>query len=144
MPILFKSSRFGTVELSPEQLLHFPLGLIGIPGTAYALLLPREGALFPWLQSLHDPGFALPVVDPTLPYPEFQLVLDPQDERLLAEHRGERRIYVTVTARPDPRKTTVNLRAPIVIVGQTGFQLLNLAEGAELRAPLLAGERAAA
>src|SRR5579875_2313286 len=88
MAILFNSTRFGRLEIAPEQLLHFPLGLIGIPGTAYALVLPREGALFSWLQSLHDPGFALPVVDPLLPYPDFKLLLDPPDEQLLAELPG--------------------------------------------------------
>src|SRR5579875_1580236 len=127
MPVIFKSSRFGTIELSPQRLLHFPLGLIGVPGHAYALILPRPDARFPWLQSLHDPGFALPVVDPLLPYPRFELQLAPEDEQLLAGLAGERRVFVTVTARPRPEESTVNLRAPIVIVGQTAFQLLNQA-----------------
>jgi len=137
MAVSYDSTRFGRLELEPDQLLRFPLGLIGIPGSDYALVATKPGAAILWLQSLHDPGFALPIVDPRLPYPDFELKLSAADEQLVAQlGEGERQVFVTVAAKPDPQESTVNLRAPLVIVGRVGFQLLNEAPGAELRAPL--------
>jgi flagellar assembly factor FliW len=45
-------------------------------------------------------------------------------------------LLVTVRATPDPLDITANLRAPLVIRGGRGYQVINAREDAPLRAPL--------
>jgi hypothetical protein len=52
-------------------------------------------------------------------------------------------VYVTVRATPDPADMVVNLRAPLVLHGGRGYQVLNAAPGADLQAPLFATANAA-
>ena len=69
-----------------------------------------------WLQSLDEPSFALPVMDPLLIKEDY----NPQVEHELMKSLGnltEENTYVlvTVTVPADIKKISVNLRAPIVI-----------------------------
>jgi len=137
MSVKIESLRFGAFEVDENQVLEFPRGLIGIPGTGYVLVDLSPGAAFRWLHSTENPAFALPVVDPSAVVPEFVLTVDKAErERHGIEDIANCEIYVTVKADPDPAATTLNLRAPIVIMERRGYQLLNSAPGADLRAPL--------
>jgi flagellar assembly factor FliW len=143
MSVTIQSSRFGTLQFEDEAVIHFPLGLIGLEGTRYALIDRNPGSGFLWLHSLDDPGLALPVVDPRLFFPAFALELGAEDSELIgSDDPNAALLLVTVRARPKPEEITVNLRAPLVIREGSGYQVLNSAPGAELQAPLfaLAGE----
>ncbi len=59
-----ESTRFGPLQVEPENVLEFPHGLIGLGGRHYTLLDRNPGSGFLWLHSLDDPALALPVVDP--------------------------------------------------------------------------------
>lgn len=137
MPVHIDSSRFGPLDVAETQLVDFPRGLIGIPGHRYALIEPTPGSAFRWLHSIEDPGFALPVVDPVVVFGTFTLTLDPGErEAIGVDGTDDVAVYVTVSATADAADATVNLRAPLVIVGGEGHQVLNYDPGAELRAPL--------
>jgi flagellar assembly factor FliW len=145
----YESSRFGTFEIPAEEVLEFPLGLIGLGGLHYGLLDRNPGTGFLWLHSLEDPGLALPVVDPRRFFRPFTLQLTAEDrERVGAPDPAAAQVFVTVRTAPDPAATVVNLRAPLVVWELRGHQVLNTAPGAELRVPLFAapdpGARAAA
>ncbi len=146
MPLTFESARFGTVEISEEDVIEFPRGLIGLGGRRWALLDRNPGTDFRWLHNLEDPALALPVVPPGSFFADFAFDVAEEDlrEAGIAE-LGDTRVYVTVRATPEPREITANLRAPIVIHEGRGFQLLNTVEDAPLQAPLfeLAPPRAA-
>ena len=64
---------FGEIEIIEEKIIHFPSGIIGFPElTDFALVHDEEkgiGAIH-WLQSIQEPGFAMPVMDPLLVKPE--------------------------------------------------------------------------
>ena len=69
-----------------------------------------------WLQSIEEPAFALPVMDPLLVKEDY----DPQVEHDLLKSLGaltEENLYVlvTVTVPTDIKKLSVNLKAPIII-----------------------------
>jgi flagellar assembly factor FliW len=133
------SSRFGALEIPAEDVVEFPLGLIGLGGLAYTLLDPNPGSGFHWLHSLEDPELALPVVDPRAFFHPFSLQLTAEDrERIGTEDPAVAQLYVTVRTAPDPADIVVNLRAPLVVWERRGHQVLNAAPGAELRAPLFA------
>ena len=137
--MLLTSSRFGTIEVPDEAVVEFPHGLVGLGGSRYALL-ERDGASrFLWLQSLEDPDLALPVVDPFEFFPGFQLELTESDAaRLGSLEADSTSLYVTVRAADNQDGFSANLRAPVVIVGRTGHQLINQAPDAPVRAPLAA------
>ncbi len=139
MPKVIESVRFGELELADEALVEFPLGLIGLPGSGYALLDVSPQSGIRWLHSTEDPALALPVLDPRAVLPGFQLAVGVEErQRIGTEHLEKTQVYVTVRASPDPAQTTVNLRAPLIVWQGRGHQVINTAPGAELRAPLLA------
>jgi flagellar assembly factor FliW len=140
MPISMQSARFGTVELADEALVEFPLGLIGLPGSGYAFLDVSPQSDIRWLHSTEDPALALPVIDPRVALPGFELAVGVEErERVGAERLDQAEVYVTVRAAPDPAQTTVNARAPLIVWKGRGYQVINTAPGADLRAPLFAG-----
>ncbi len=59
-------TRFGEIEYDPENLLHFPEGLIGFEDLHDFIVMPneKEGPLF-WIQSVDDAGIAFVLTDPT-------------------------------------------------------------------------------
>lgn len=139
MAIHIDSSRFGELELPDEQRVEFPLGLIGIPGSEYAFVDPNPGSAFRWLHSVRDGAFALPVVDPRLVLSSFELAVGAEErQRVGLDDLSAAGVYVTVRACAEPADTTLNLRAPIVVWRGRGHQVINTADGASLRAPLLA------
>ncbi|HEY3829878.1 MAG TPA: flagellar assembly protein FliW [Solirubrobacteraceae bacterium] len=136
---VIESSRFGTLQIAPEDLLEFPLGLIGLGGLHYTLLDRNPGTGFLWLHSVEDPGLALPVVDPRRFFHNFALQIAAEDrERIGAEDIDAASMYVTVRAAPNPADVVVNLRAPIIVWERRGHQVLNTAPGAGLQARLFA------
>jgi flagellar assembly factor FliW len=137
--MLLTSSRFGTIEVPDDAVVEFPSGLVGLGGSRYALI-ERDGArAFLWLQSLDDPDLALPVVDPWEFFPGYALELTQADaDRLGAADPEQTSLYVTVRAAESEQGFSANLRAPIIIVGAVGHQLINQASDAPVRAPLAA------
>jgi flagellar assembly factor FliW len=134
---LIKSTRFGAIEVSPTDVVDFPLGLIGLGGRRYALLDRNPHSGFLWLHSCDDPALALPVVDPHRFFDTFALALGAEDrERIGVDDPLQAQVYVTVRAAANPADVVVNLRAPLVIWEGRGHQVINTAPGAELQASL--------
>lgn len=136
MSITFQSVRFGAVEITEEEVIDFPSGLIGLGGSRYALLDRNPGSGFLWLHDVDEPALALPVIDPFEFFTAFELRLSDADREATGWTRAAGRAYVTVRAAPDPLDIMVNLRAPIVVVGRSGWQVINVADHAPLQAPL--------
>lgn len=129
MSTTIDSTRFGRIEVAPDSAIDFPHGLAGFDSTRFTLIARSADDAFLWLHSLEDPALALPLVDPRRFFAGF--ALEPAPPAGAA-------IYVTVRASERLEDFTANLRAPIVIDGGIGQQVLNEAPGAELRAPLFA------
>ncbi len=137
MSVTFESIRFGTVEIDADDVLEFPFGLIGLGGLRYTLLDRNPGTGFLWLHAVDDPALALPVVSPFQFFSTFTLEIAPEDrERTGIEDATGAQLYVTVRATPNPADITANLRAPLLIRGGRGYQVLNMHEDAALQAPL--------
>lgn len=111
---------FGEVEVADEKIITFENGIIGFPELKRFTLLHDEekgtGAGIRFLQSVEEPAFAMPVMDPLLVKPDY----DPQVNDELLAGVGELTeenilVLVTVTVPSDLTKMTVNLQGPFVI-----------------------------
>jgi len=132
-----KSTRFGDVDLPAEAIVDFPNGLIGLRGTRYALLPHGDDGTFFWLHSMDDPDLALPVTKPWTFFPEYEVELsDSEADRIGVSDPAQAEVFVTVRAAGATEDFTANLRAPIVIAGGRGHQVINEAGDAPVRAPL--------
>jgi flagellar assembly factor FliW len=135
--VSFESSRFGTVEVDEGAVVRFPNGLIGLGGERFAIL-GEAGEAIRWLHSLDDPDLAVPVADPWAFFGDYAVQLSDEEQgRLGLTGPDEARVLVVVRVGPSAEECFANLKAPILVVGDTGHQVLNEAD-APLRAPLLA------
>ena len=137
MPVNIDSTRFGAIEVPDESVLQFPNGLIGLGGTRYTLIAREESAPFLWLHSLDDPSLAIPVTNPWFFFSSYEVeVSDSEAERIGVTDPSEADVYVTVRAGEAIEDFRANLRAPILVAGGHGHQVINEASGTSVRAPL--------
>lgn len=112
-------TRLGEREVSPEGIIYFPRGLVGIEDKReFALLGVREGdSPFLLMQCITDPGLGLLVADPYAFIDEYDVKIENADRKVLkVESIRQLAILVTVTIpRNRPKDTTLNLQGPIVI-----------------------------
>jgi flagellar assembly factor FliW len=140
MTVTLHSTRFGDLDIPAESVLEFPTGLIGLPGTQYALLARSTDSAFIWLHSLDDPELAIPVTNPWRFFSGYEVELsDDEAERLGIDEADHTSVYVTVRAAEELQDFCANLAAPILIAGKVGHQVINQAPDAPVRAPLFAG-----
>ena len=131
------STRFGTIELDESAVLEFPAGLIGLPGTRWTLIAAGPESPFQWLHSLEQDDLALPVTNPWNFFPDYAVELSDADtERVGGDDPDAVDVLVTVRATPELSDFSANLRAPIVIHEGRGYQVINEAAEAPMRAPL--------
>jgi flagellar assembly factor FliW len=131
------STRFGTLEIHASDVIEFPAGLIGLGGTRFAVVEHAPDSAFAWLQSVEDGNLALPVTDPWQFFPDYAIELSDEDTERLGS--TETSVLVTVRTGSELSDFSANLRAPIVIANGRGFQMINEAPDAPVRAPLFAG-----
>lgn len=117
--MLINTKNFGEVEIDENKLILFPNGIVGFPElTDFTLIHDEEkgiGAIH-WLQSIQEPAFAMPVMDPLLVCEDYNPDVDDELLRPLGKLIPEETlVLVTVTVPSDITKMTVNLRGPIVI-----------------------------
>ncbi|MCI8788456.1 MAG: flagellar assembly protein FliW [Lachnospiraceae bacterium] len=115
-----KTKIFGEIEISEEKIVTFQDGIIGFPEMKrFALLHDEErgsGAGVRFLQSLDEPGFAMPVMDPLAVKPDYDPEVD--DELLASAGRITEEnllVLVTVSIPGDLTQMSVNLQGPIII-----------------------------
>jgi len=134
-----ESTRFGRVEISDDAVLTFPDGLIGLPGTRYALIAQTESSVFLWLHSVEDPAVALPVANPWLFFANYEVEVSDEDaEKLHLEGPANADILCVVRASDRLEEFTVNLRGPLVVNGpeRIGRQIINETGDFSVRQPL--------
>ena len=119
---------FGEVTIEEDKIITFPGGIIGFPDlTQFALLHDEDDgiATIHWLQSLQEPGFAMPVMDPLIVKEDYNPeVNDELLEGFSVPHELE--------------KMTVNLKGPIVInsSNKKACQVIVEGEGYKVKFPI--------
>jgi len=134
------STRFGSLEVRDDTVISFPDGLIGLPGTSYALVAQSERTPFYWLHSAEHADVAVPVTMPWLFFSNYEVRVPDEDAaRLqLGSDQGAAEIFCVVRAASELEDFTINLAGPVIInAGQRiGRQIINAAGGYAVRQPL--------
>ncbi len=114
------NTRFGEVEYDPDNLLHFPAGLIGLPKLHHFIVMPnkKEGPLF-WIQSIDDPDIAFVMTDPTNFFLDYQLAPEESERKNLKIAEDDEVFILSVVTVPPDQKLTLNLAAPILYAPKT-------------------------
>ncbi len=111
---------FGDIEVSDDKIITFESGIIGFPEMKHFTLLHDEekgtdvGIRF--LQSIEEPGFAMPVMDPLVVMADYNPEVD--DQLLLSVGQLSQDnilVLVTATIPSNIKEISVNLQGPIVI-----------------------------
>lgn len=126
---------FGEITIDDDKIIHFPGGIIGFPELQdFALIHDEEKGTdtIHWLQSLQEPAFAMPVMDPLIVRPDYNPEVDDELLNSIGEiQHDELLVMVTVTVPKDIKKMTVNLKGPIVINAAEKLAIQVIVEGDE-------------
>lgn len=123
--IVVASSRFGSLEVPAKSVIYFPSGLIGFPNYSSYIMIDHKPP-FSWLHSIDTPDLAFVVVDGSEFGSNYQIKPPIGDKDIDLQEDDEFAILVVVTVRPNPKETTVNLKAPLFvnIRNRRGVQLI--------------------
>ena len=138
--MIINTRLFNEVMVDDEKNLNFPGGIIGFPDLQNFVLIHDEeksDGSIRWMQSIEEPNFAMPVIDPLIVCPDY----NPQVEEELLKRLGEFTendllVLVTITVPHDLTKMTVNLKAPFVINTATRKACQIIVEDYEVKFPI--------
>lgn len=112
-----ETTRFGVVEATEGDLIHFPGGIIGFPKEQTFAMIPHGSSpLIAWLQSAISPNLAFPVVSAHAlknDYPDVDLAS--VVEKAGIGGSDDELAVLAVLCAPRMQPATVNLLAPILI-----------------------------
>ena len=110
---------FGEVEIDDSKIISFPNGIIGFPDLKKFILMYDEEKgtdTIKWLQSIDEPSFAMPVMDPLIVCPDYKPEVDRTTVDIIGElSNDDLLVLVTVTVPHDLKQMTVNLMGPFII-----------------------------
>ncbi len=126
------NTRFGEVEYDPENLLHFPAGMIGFPTLHDFVVMPnkKEGPLF-WIQSVDDPEIAFVLTDPSNFFLNYNVTPDESEKNTLQIIGDDECFVLSVVTVPKGQAITLNLVAPILFSPRTNRAIQVILENTE-------------
>ncbi len=112
-----ESTRFGTLDVAPEQIIHFPYGIPGfLDEKVFVHLLHDENSPFSFLQSTTDADLSFLLVDPFPFIPDYEFVLEDElAEALELSQESPPQVFLMGTVKEKITEMTVNLLAPIIV-----------------------------
>ena len=113
-----KTSGFGVIEYTEDDIVKFDTGLYGFEKRQSFLYIPSDDDQFQfnWLQSIEDPDLVFIVTDPFLFVENYDFELEDEVvDQLKIEAPENVYILSIVNVGEDVEKTTLNIKAPIVI-----------------------------
>lgn len=115
---------FGEIDIDENKVITFEHGIMGFEDyKKYTILYDLDhgdSATISWLQSVEEPGLALPVINPLLVKPDYNPIVEDEVLKTLGEVTDENLvILLTLTVPADITKMTTNLKAPFVINSDT-------------------------
>lgn len=121
----YESEMLGTLKISPETIISFPKGFIGLEDcTKFSLFHEdKENPIVYWLQSLDQPDITFSVVDPSILGIRYEVTLDDDEIKLLKMDNPEDIAFMLIVRKTDEAIDINNLHndvkanaiAPLVI-----------------------------
>ena len=115
--MVIKTTRFGQVTITNEDILTFPEGMLGFQDLRQFVLLddPNDD-IFAWMQSCELPSVAFPVLEPEIFSQKYTTSLTKSELEHLGLTGQQKPTFMNIITIPDdPTQMTANLKAPIVI-----------------------------
>ncbi len=111
---------FGEIDIEDSKIIKLKEGIIGFPQLKNFTLIhdeEKEGkGNIKWLQSMDDPSFALPVINPLDVKQDYRLVVSEENLKPLGNMTDENTfILVTITVPEKIEQMSVNLKAPFIV-----------------------------
>ena len=111
---------FGEIEVDESRFIIFEDGILGFPDLKKFMLIHDEESagqhLISWMQSIDEPAFAMPVIDPLRVCPEYNPEVEDELLKPLGDLTGDEiLVLTTVTVPSEIEKMTSNLKAPFII-----------------------------
>lgn len=136
--MLIKTRVFGEVEIEDSKIITFEHGIVGFPDMKrFALVYDEEkgvNAGIRYLQSLEEPEFAMPVMDPLEVKPDYDPEVEDELLRPLGNITTENLfVLVTVSVPKNIKDISVNLQAPIIINADECKAAQIIVEGSEYK-----------
>ncbi len=110
------SRLFGPLQVSNDQIISFPEGLLGFTGAHRFVLLPAASDGIFWLHSVEEGNLAFLVIEPTKFFTDYAVEVDAQTVPFDISDDKNIVVLTIVTLPRDPdSQPTANLRAPVVL-----------------------------
>ncbi|GAB4380494.1 MAG: flagellar assembly protein FliW [Calditrichia bacterium] len=114
------TKQFGELDVSEEQVIHFPKGIIGFENCKNFVLIDDEDfEPFRWLISLDRKEFGFPVLDPFLIIENYEKEFPPSIAKEFKDENTLIGVFCVVTLKGEQGKVTINLKGPILIDYET-------------------------
>jgi flagellar assembly factor FliW len=116
------TQRFGEIEVKDDRVIRFENGIPGFEHLrAFVIVHAEQTAPVYWMQSVKEPGVALPVVDPFALVSDYSLEInDAEVEGLSLEDQADLLVLGVTVIPEDITKMTVNLAAPVLVNTKKG------------------------
>ena len=110
-----QTTRFGPVEIDPDDSILFPTGLLAFEQCRHwVLLADADNDAVAWMQSVVHPEVAMAVVSPRRFVPEYRLRVT-ADQLAPLEFTEIHQAYLLAVVSKHESSLTINLKAPLVI-----------------------------
>lgn len=132
---------FGEIEVDIKKVITFDEGIIGFEEYKQYMLIhdsEKEENFIIWLQSIDEPEFALPVINPLTVESDYNPMVEDELLKSLGAMEEAPLVLSVLTVPQDITKMTVNLKAPLVInpISLKGCQLIVEDEKYLVRQPI--------
>ena len=122
--MVIKTKCFGEVDISEEKIITFEDGLMGFEEYKdYTIIYDNtdgNNSTISWLQSMEEPGLALPIINPYIIKEDYNPTVEGEVLDRLGEMTDENTVvFVILTVPSVVENMTANLRAPLIINADT-------------------------
>lgn len=128
---------FGEIEINEEDIITFTQPVIGFDDYKKFVILHDEDTpkQIAWIQSVEEAGLCFIVVDPFTTVSDYKFNYPESVKQYLGD--GEYEVWLIMVVSDDVKKSTVNLKSPILVNpgSRTAMQLI-LEEDYPIRYPL--------
>jgi len=110
-----ETTRFGGVDIDPEDILLFPQGMMGFEELRHWVLLTDDyNNALGWLQSITRAEVAMPVVSPRRFAQNYRVQIK-NGQLAPLELADDHQAFVLAVVNREEGQITANLRAPVII-----------------------------
>lgn len=139
-----KSSKLGDIEYSDEDLITLSSPLLGFPDLQDFLIISDDKSYpFLWFQSVEDADICFILIETGTFFKDYKPEINKRDLKILSVNNDEdMKIFSIVVVPNDPKKSTANLRAPLVVNfgNKIAKQIILEDDRYQIKTPLFEGE----